>query len=38
MPPDPDEGFLHDVVRALVVRAEPLDVCTQDAGVAGYGY
>jgi hypothetical protein len=31
--PGPDEGFLHDVIRAGPVRAEPLDVAVQGRGV-----
>jgi hypothetical protein len=31
--PGPDEGFLHDVIRAGPVRAEPLDVAAQGRGV-----
>jgi hypothetical protein len=33
VPPRPDEGFLHDVVRACPVRAELLDVTVQGLGV-----
>ena len=31
--PGPDEGFLHDVVCARPVRAEPLDVTVQGFGM-----
>jgi len=31
--PGPDEGFLHDVIRAGPVRAEPLDVAVQGRSV-----
>ena len=33
MTPGPDEGFLHDVIRARPVRAELLDVAVQGLGV-----
>jgi hypothetical protein len=31
--PRPDEGFLHDVIRARLVRAEVLDIAVQGLGV-----
>jgi len=31
--PGPDECFLHDVIGARPVRAEPLDVAVQGPGV-----
>jgi len=31
--PCPDEGFLHDVIRARPVRAELIDVAVQGLGV-----
>ena len=33
--PGPDEGFLHDVIRARPVGTEPLDVDVQGPGVMG---